>query len=345
MVKVGLRLGIVGIMIWVLTGNFQVATAKLPPNLYFEMGNDWGDVEAPFALEDGQEMSWLHGRLGQYGDMDAFSATFSDAFEDWQLQILVPQCGDHFTSVFPSVALIGEGLAQDIDDLPFDLPDGMGALTFTEDDQAMPRLRGDWQIGTTTYYRSTPYTVDIPQGGDYSVVVWEPNGHVGAYLLMIGNIIYHDNAPDPQSLMDQLKGDVWMGQYCDAPVAIEECPITEGQSVASLPSATERQSVGEDFVLTGVVRDTETCLPIPNAQIFAELVNDEGEYDDDHRAIFYTNQQGAYRFDSNLPQSYGPPAHIHVSVVAEGYMGVDTAYFIENDEEVWGDLSINLQPE
>jgi catechol 1,2-dioxygenase len=86
------------------------------------------------------------------------------------------------------------------------------------------------------------------------------------------------------------------------------------------PGAPVRTSVGSGYVLSGAVLAAEECKPISNARIEFWLANPRGEYDDAHRATVLAGERGEYRFESNVPVSYGGrPPHIHVRVTAPGY--------------------------
>ena len=86
------------------------------------------------------------------------------------------------------------------------------------------------------------------------------------------------------------------------------------------PGAPVRTSVGSGYVLSGAVLAAAECKPIPNARIEFWLATPRGDYDDAHRATVLAGQRGEYRFESNVPISYGGrPPHIHVRVTAPGY--------------------------
>jgi protocatechuate 3,4-dioxygenase beta subunit len=86
------------------------------------------------------------------------------------------------------------------------------------------------------------------------------------------------------------------------------------------PGAPARTSVGRGYILSGTVLAAEECKPIPKAHIEFWLANPSGDYDDAHRATVFAGQRGGYRFESNVPVSYGGrPPHIHVRVRAPGY--------------------------
>jgi catechol 1,2-dioxygenase len=99
------------------------------------------------------------------------------------------------------------------------------------------------------------------------------------------------------------------------------------------PGAPVRTSVGSGYVLTGTVLGAEECKPIPNARIEFWLANPRGEYDDAHRATVLAGKKGEYRFQSNVPVSYGGrPPHIHVRVRAPGYEELVTQHYPEHGQ-------------
>jgi protocatechuate 3,4-dioxygenase beta subunit len=99
------------------------------------------------------------------------------------------------------------------------------------------------------------------------------------------------------------------------------------------PGAPVRTSVGSGYVLSGAVLAAEECKPIPNAKIEFWLANPRGDYDDAHRATVFADQRGEYRFESNVPVSYGGRLpHIHVRVRAPGYEELVTQHYPERGQ-------------
>ena len=99
------------------------------------------------------------------------------------------------------------------------------------------------------------------------------------------------------------------------------------------PGAPVRTRVGSGYVLSGAVLAAEACKPIPNARIEFWLANPRGDYDDAHRATVFAGQRGGYRFESNVPVSYGGrPPHIHVRVSAPGYEELVTQHYPESGQ-------------
>lgn len=99
------------------------------------------------------------------------------------------------------------------------------------------------------------------------------------------------------------------------------------------PNAPERTSVGKGHVLKGVVRSSTNCRLIPGAQLEFWQVNEQAEYDDDHRATMFADNAGAYSFESNFPLAYsGRPSHIHLRVTAEGHQTLITQFYPQEGE-------------
>jgi catechol 1,2-dioxygenase len=99
------------------------------------------------------------------------------------------------------------------------------------------------------------------------------------------------------------------------------------------PGAPVRTSVGSGYVLSGAVLDAEECEPIRRARIEFWLANPRGDYDDAHRATVFAGQRGGYRFESNVPVSYGGrPPHIHIRVRARGYEELVTQHYPERGQ-------------
>jgi protocatechuate 3,4-dioxygenase beta subunit len=99
------------------------------------------------------------------------------------------------------------------------------------------------------------------------------------------------------------------------------------------PDAPVRTSVGSGYVLSGTVLAAEVCKPILNARIEFWLANPRGDYDDAHRATVFAGERGRYRFESNVPVSYGGrPPHIHVRVTAPGVEELVTQHYPERGQ-------------
>lgn len=336
-------LGLVLVNLALLSG---AASAKYIP--YVEpLDADWGDFSSPFLSPGGQQFSGLYGRLASYGDVDVIAVDLDAPQKNFMVEALALVCGQHFEGFEPSVALIGPGLESSPKaTFPFELPKGAGAVLVTKEVDQQPE--------NNAYFggESQSHVLDqlsIPDAGTYYVAVWESNGNTGAYVVSTGSV--HPESIDSQEAVrmtrefELINSGQWMGQDCNAPLAVEDCPPTPGHRTRpnDAPPALDRAKVGEGYVLTGGVRDTSTCLPIVGAKITLWVRNEAGEYDDDHFATIYTNQQGLYRFDSNFPG--GPDPHIHIHISAPGYQAIVLEHIPESQTSTSAEFPIALRPE
>jgi catechol 1,2-dioxygenase len=114
--------------------------------------------------------------------------------------------------------------------------------------------------------------------------------------------------------------------------------LDDGVSPSYKPNAPERTVVGQGHVVIGVVLSSIGCKPIPNAKLEFWPEEEGLGHPDSSRATFFTDRDGRYRFECNLPE------HIHMRISAPGYhtIGVNS-YHPEGKAE--GTFDIVLQPE
>ena len=89
--------------------------------------------------------------------------------------------------------------------------------------------------------------------------------------------------------------------------------LDDGVSPSYKPGTPERTTVGRGHVLTGVVRSSLDCQPLANAKLEFWPEEEGLGHPDSSRATFFTDQNGSYRFECNLPE------HIHMRISAPGY--------------------------
>jgi protocatechuate 3,4-dioxygenase beta subunit len=94
------------------------------------------------------------------------------------------------------------------------------------------------------------------------------------------------------------------------------------------PNAPVRNTIGKGYVLSGTVRSADDCRPLPNIRIEVWQVGPGGEYDADHRATLFSDQNGRYRLETSFPPPYASrPSHIHILVDAKGFEGLITQHY------------------
>lgn len=113
-------------------------------------------------------------------------------------------------------------------------------------------------------------------------------------------------------------------------IAGNQCNPTEPDMLGPFykAGAPERSQVGEGYILSGVVRSSRDCSPIPDATIEFWLAGPDGRYGDDYRATVHSGSEGEYSFESNPPGPYyGRPPHIHIRVSAKGFKTLITQHY------------------
>jgi protocatechuate 3,4-dioxygenase beta subunit len=99
-----------------------------------------------------------------------------------------------------------------------------------------------------------------------------------------------------------------------------------------------RNVVGQGHVLTGTIRSSVDCRPIPNAKL--EFWSEEQGlgHPESSRASFFSDENGQYRFECN------PPEHIHMRISAEGFRTIGVNSYHPEGAPT-GTFDIVLRPE
>jgi protocatechuate 3,4-dioxygenase beta subunit len=127
-------------------------------------------------------------------------------------------------------------------------------------------------------------------------------------------------------------------------VTASPCPATP--SLHGLPNykpnAPVRSKLGTGHVLTGVVREAETCRPLTHARVELWQHGPEG-YTRRWSATVFTDSAGRYRFEAPVPTAYrGARPHIHLRISLLGYAAIITVYPLRAGE-TRGRLDIALR--
>ena len=105
----------------------------------------------------------------------------------------------------------------------------------------------------------------------------------------------------------------------------DDCPPTMSEATGPLFAfeAPERSSVGRGHTLRGTVKSSADCSAIFGAKLEFWLTNEDGHYDEDHRATVFTDESGGYLFESNFPAPYHELSpRIYVRASAEAHQTI-----------------------
>jgi len=90
----------------------------------------------------------------------------------------------------------------------------------------------------------------------------------------------------------------------------------DGVSPSYKPDAPIRSTVGKGHILTGVVLSSIDCMSIQYAKIELWPEYPDLGHPDEFRSTIYTDAEGKYRFECNLPE------HIHMRISAPGFVTI-----------------------
>jgi len=118
------------------------------------------------------------------GDVDYIKFTIQGP-QRVKIGILVPHA-EEFKDYYPVYALVGPGLEAPPAGLPFELPEGHGAIV-VKSGPVSERPEFFEPFSFTRYYRGIEeLELDVKAPGSYYVVVWHPEDEYGDYLVSYG---------------------------------------------------------------------------------------------------------------------------------------------------------------
>ncbi|MDP8223924.1 MAG: hypothetical protein P9L99_11230 [Candidatus Lernaella stagnicola] len=100
-------------------------------------------------------------------------------------ELIVPACVG-YEDYAPWYAVVGPNFPQPTQPLPFNLPEGYGAVVMENTEPGEPRTTFYEFFGNQTYYEGPVFEHVIDQPGVYYVVVWDPWELGGDYTLALG---------------------------------------------------------------------------------------------------------------------------------------------------------------
>ncbi|HEX5815733.1 MAG TPA: intradiol ring-cleavage dioxygenase, partial [Methylomirabilota bacterium] len=90
----------------------------------------------------------------------------------------------------------------------------------------------------------------------------------------------------------------------------------------------ERARTGSGLMVSGAVRSTKGCAPLPGARVEWWSADERGEYRDAQRATQHTDAEGRFTYETVAPGRYpGRPPHLHVRVSAPGHKTLVTQLY------------------
>jgi len=146
---------------------------------------DFSGPEQAFVVEDPDVSIVVYQDITC--ELDQLWLTFEgEAGFEAYVQLGVPVI-DRLEGYQPSVAVLAAGLPDAPSDLPFAVPDGMGALVFHGEDADEPGYFYE-EFTQTESWIWVEETVTLPEGGPVYLVGWSPEDQTGKLWLATGTV-------------------------------------------------------------------------------------------------------------------------------------------------------------
>ena len=168
--------------IFVIIGLTGIVSAHVP---YIER-TDYS-ADDPFYVWKMIEKSkafycWLQGS----DDIDAFMFNVRKRPVNIYVELIVPVANGFYQDFVPWYALIGPGLPELDQSVPFEIPEGYGGIIMENVLPGMPRETFLEPFGGKFYYKGPILDENISQPGTYYLYCWDPYEMGGDYVLVIG---------------------------------------------------------------------------------------------------------------------------------------------------------------
>lgn len=174
----------------VLAGLCTLGTAATAfGHVPFLEGTDFS-WEAPFRVRGLIQQSiavysFLDADSGGTREVDVYQFTIRRATSVY-VEVLVPVCPT-YAAFRPSYAIVGPGFAVPEQQLPFELPEGYGAIVVADYDPPQEWTTFYEPFGNKSYYQGPTFEQTLSTPGTYYVVYWDPAGVGGDYVAVLGD--------------------------------------------------------------------------------------------------------------------------------------------------------------
>ncbi len=178
---------LIGMIFFILLVNICVS-AHVP---YFEH-RDFSE-EKPFIVrkmiaQSKATYSWLENDgVNPSEDIDIYKIEIKRSLNLY-LQLIIPVVDDYYEDFVPWYALVGPGLPDPGQPLPFDIPDGYGAIVMENVEPGTVRETFYEPFGNKSYYEGPEFKQKLNETGIYYVYCWDPYKQGGDYTIVIGDL-------------------------------------------------------------------------------------------------------------------------------------------------------------
>jgi len=118
-------------------------------------------------------------------DIDVFRFKIKQPIQMY-FELIVPAIEDYYFEFVPWYALVGPGLPPPNQTLPFEIPQGYGAIVMENVEPGEERETFYEPFGGKYYYEGPILELNLTEEGVYYVYCWDPYQSGGDYVMVIG---------------------------------------------------------------------------------------------------------------------------------------------------------------
>jgi hypothetical protein len=119
-------------------------------------------------------------------DVDVYKFAVSDKPVNVYIELIVPVVEEYYKAFVPWFALVGPNLPKPQQAIPFDIPEGFGAIIKENVYPGENRSQFYEPFGGKSYYSGPIFEENISTPGTYYICCWDPYQKGGDYVLVIG---------------------------------------------------------------------------------------------------------------------------------------------------------------
>jgi hypothetical protein len=130
--------------------------------------------------------AWLENNDGISQDIDVYKFKINRKTKNIYIELIVPVIEEYYENFVPWFALVGPNLPIPDYNLPFEIPNGYGAIVMENVEPGSERETFYEPFGGKSYYYGPILDMDISDSGTYYIYCWDPYNQGGDYVLVIG---------------------------------------------------------------------------------------------------------------------------------------------------------------
>lgn len=182
------------LLIFVLTGLTIFSflsisiSAHVPYFEHYDFTEDKPFIVRKTVSQSKAVYSWLeHNDTNPCEDIDVYQFKIKRPMKMY-VELIVPVIGAIYKDFVPWVAVVGPGLPDPGQELPFELPNGYGAIIKENVKPGEPRETFYEIFGNKSYYKGPVFFEKLNATGTYFVYCWDPYKSGGDYTMVLGNL-------------------------------------------------------------------------------------------------------------------------------------------------------------